>query len=83
MPETPPIAASKARAVASLLVSGIDLIVRSRLLTVSVDALLVGVASLLSGARARISVVVVCDGAGAAAYNHPMNALAMRKTLGL
>ena len=81
MLETPPVAASKARAVAPLLVSGIDLIARSRLLTVSVDALLVRVASLLSGAR--ISVVVVCDGAGAAAYNHPMNALAMRKTLGL
>ena len=55
MPETPPIVASKARAVAPLLVSGIDLIAQSRLLIVSVDALLVGVASLLSGAR--ISVV--------------------------
>ena len=81
MPETPPVAASKAGAVAPLLVSGIDLIARLRLLTMPVDALLVGVASLLSGAR--ISVVVVCDGAGAAAYNHPMNARAMRKTLDL
>jgi hypothetical protein len=81
MPETPPVATAQARAVAPLWVSGIDVVARSRLLTVSVDALLVGVASLLSGAQ--ISVVVVRGCTSAAAYNHPMNALAMRKTLGL
>ena len=64
IPETPPVAAAETRAVAPLLVSGIEVVARSRLLTVSVDALLVEVASLLSGAQ--ISVVVVCDGAGTA-----------------
>ena len=64
IPETPPVAAAEARAVAPLLVSGVDRVARSRLLTVAVDALLVEVAALLSGAQ--ISVVVVCDAAGAA-----------------
>ena len=64
IPETPPVAFAEARAVAPLLVSGIEAIARSRLLTVSVDALLVEVASRLSGAQ--ISVVVVCDGSGTA-----------------
>jgi arabinose-5-phosphate isomerase len=64
MIETPPVAAAEARAVAPLLVSGVEAIARSRLLTVSVDALLVAVASLLSSAQ--ISVVVVCDGFGTA-----------------
>lgn len=64
IPETPPVAAAEARAVAPLLVSGIEAIARSRLLTVAADALLVDVAALLSGTQ--ISVVVVCDTAGAA-----------------
>lgn len=63
-PETPPVAAAEARAAAPLLVSGIEAIARSRLRTVSLDALLVEVAAMLSGAQ--ISVVVVCDGVGAA-----------------
>ncbi|MFN0182987.1 MAG: cyclic nucleotide-binding/CBS domain-containing protein [Aquabacterium sp.] len=49
---------------APLLVSGIEAIARSRLLTVAADALLVEVAALLSSAQ--ISVVVVCDAADAA-----------------
>ena len=64
IPETPPVAAAEARAVAPLLVSGVEVIARSRLLTVTADALLVEVAALLSSAQ--ISVVVVCDAAGAA-----------------
>ena len=63
-PESPPVAAAEARAVAPDLVSGIEAVARSRLLTVGAQALLVDVASLLSSAQ--ISVVVVCDGAGAA-----------------
>ena len=63
-PESPPVAAAEARAVAPLRVSGIDGMARSRLLTVAADALLVDVAALLSSAQ--ISVVVVCDAAGAA-----------------
>ncbi len=62
-PESPPVAAAEARAVAPLLVSGIAAVARSRLLTVSPDSLLVEVAALLSSAQ--ISVVVVCDAAGA------------------
>lgn len=62
--ETPPVAAAEARTVAPLLVSGVEAIARSRLLTVAADALLVDVAALLSSAQ--ISVVVVCDAAGAA-----------------
>jgi CBS domain-containing protein len=64
IPETPPVAAAESRAVAPLLVSGAEAIARSRLLTVAADALLVEVAALLSSAQ--ISVVVVCDAAGAA-----------------
>jgi len=45
-------------------VSGMEAIARSRLRAVSLDALLVEVAAMLSGAQ--ISVVVVCDGVGAA-----------------
>ena len=62
--ETPPVAAAEARAVAPLLVSGIETIARSRLVTVSADTLLVEVAAHLSSAQ--ISVAVVCDAAGAA-----------------
>lgn len=62
--ESPLVAAAEARALAPALVSGIDAVVRSRLLKVNADALLVEVASLLSSAQ--ISVVVVCDSAGAA-----------------
>jgi len=64
IPETPPVAAAEARAVAPLRVSGVEAVTRSRLLTVAADALLVEVAALLSGAQ--ISVVVVCDAAGVA-----------------
>ncbi len=64
VPESPPVAAAEARAVAPLLVSGVEAIARSRLLTVAPGALLVEVAALLSGAQ--ISVVVVCNAAGAA-----------------
>jgi CBS domain-containing protein len=63
VPESPPVAAAEARAVAPLLVASIEAIARSRLLTVASDALLVEVAALLSGAQ--ISVVIVCDAAGA------------------
>lgn len=61
-PESPPVAAAEARAVAPLLVGGIEAIARSRLLTVSTNSLLVDVAALLSSAQ--ISVVVVCDAVG-------------------
>ena len=61
--EHPSVAAVEARAVAPALVRGIEAVTRSRLLTVGVDALLVEVAALLSAAQ--ISVVVVCDAAGA------------------
>jgi CBS domain-containing protein len=61
--EPAPVAAAEARAVAPALVSGIEAVTRSRLLTVGADALLVEVAALLSSAQ--ISVVVVCDDAGA------------------
>jgi len=61
-PESPPVAAAEARAVAPLRVSGIGPMARSRLLTASADTLLVEVAGLLSGSQ--ISVVVVCDAAG-------------------
>ena len=62
-PESPPVAAAEARAVAPLLVGGIEAVARSRRLTVSADSLLVEVAALLSSAQ--ISVVVVCDAEGA------------------
>lgn len=61
-PESPPVAAAEARAVAPLLVCGIEAVAHSRLLTVSANSLLVEVATLLSSAQ--ISVVVVCDAAG-------------------
>ena len=52
--ESPPVAAAEARAVAPLLVSGAEAIARSRLLTVSADALLVEVAALrISAHRGR------------------------------
>ncbi len=63
-PETLPVAAAEARAVAPLLVSGIEAVARSRLFTVSQDATLVEVAARLSSAQ--ISVVIVSDVAGAA-----------------
>ena len=62
-PESPPVAAAEARAVAPLRVSGIEAMARSRLLTVTSNSLLVEVAALLSSAQ--ISVVVVCDAEGA------------------
>ena len=62
-PESPPVAAAEARAVPPLRVSHIEAVARSRLLTVSTDSLLVEVAALLSSAQ--ISVVAVCDAAGA------------------
>jgi CBS domain-containing protein len=49
----------------SKLVSSIDALARSRLVTASVDALLVSVAQLLSDSQ--ISLVVVCDSSGAMA----------------
>lgn len=57
-------AAAEAGAVAALLLSGIEAVARSQLLTVPADTRLVEVAARLSGAQ--ISVVVVCDEAGAA-----------------
>lgn len=62
--ESPPVVTAEARAVAPLLVSGIESVARSRLQKVSADALLVDVAALLSSAQ--ISVVVVCDSEGEA-----------------
>ncbi len=47
----------------SILVKHIDALARSRLVTVSADALLVDVANLLSDTH--ISLVVVCDSHGA------------------
>jgi CBS domain-containing protein len=49
--------------VAPLLVGSLEAVARSRLLTVAANSLLVEVAALLSSAQ--ISVVVVCDAAGA------------------
>ena len=63
-PESLPVAAAEARALAPLLISDMEVIARSRLFTVSADALLVDVAARLSSAQ--ISVVVVCDAAGVA-----------------
>lgn len=63
-PESPPVAAAEARAVTPLLVSGIEAVAHSRLLTVTADTRLVEVAARLSSAQ--ISVVVVCDASGAA-----------------
>jgi len=53
----------EARAVAPLLVGGMQAVALTRLLTVPASSLLVDVAALLSSAQ--ISVVVVCDVAGA------------------
>jgi CBS domain-containing protein len=64
IPEIPPVAAAEARSAAPSLVAGVQGVARSRLLTVAADASLVEVAALLSSAQ--ISVVVVCDVAGAA-----------------
>ena len=64
VPEALPVAAAEARAEAPLLVASLEAIARSRLQTVAADALLPEVAALLSSAQ--ISVVVVCDGGGAA-----------------
>ena len=61
--ETPHVAAAESRAVAPVLVSGIEAVTRSRLLAVGVDALLPEVAHLLSSSQ--ISMVVVCDASGA------------------
>ncbi len=61
-PESPPVAAAEARAVAPALVRDIEAVARSRLQSVSAQALLVDVAALLSSAQ--ISVVVVCDADG-------------------
>ena len=57
--ESPPVAAAEAGAAAPLLVSGIEAVARSRLLTFPADTRLVEVAARLSGAQ--ISVVVACD----------------------
>ena len=62
-PESAPVAAAEARAVAPLLVGDIEAVARSRLRTVTANTLLVEVAALLSSAQ--ISVVAVCDAAGA------------------
>ena len=62
-PAAPPVATAEAQSVVPLLVSGIKAVARSRLLTVPASSLLVEVAALLSSAQ--ISVVVVCDAAGA------------------
>jgi arabinose-5-phosphate isomerase len=63
-PESPPVADVEARAAAPLLVSSVEAVARSRLLTVAAQTRLVEVAARLSSAQ--ISVVVVCDAAGAA-----------------
>jgi len=64
-PESPPVADAEARAAAPSRVADVEAVARSRLLTVAADAVLADVAALLSSAQ--ISVVVVCDAAGAAA----------------
>jgi len=61
-PESPPVAAAEARAVAPLMVGSIEAVARSRLQTVSANSPLVEVAARLS--NAQISAVVVCDAAG-------------------
>ena len=64
VPETLPVAAAEARALAPLLLSDLETVARSRLFTVPTNALLVDVAARLSSAQ--INVVVVCDAAGEA-----------------
>lgn len=61
--ESAPVAQAEARALAPLQVRAIEAVARSRLLVVGTDSLLVEVAALLSSAQ--VSVVVVCDAAGA------------------
>lgn len=61
-PESPHVKAAEARATSPALVSSIQAIARSRLLTVNTQAPMVEVAALLSSAQ--ISVVVVCDALG-------------------
>lgn len=80
-PESPPVAAAEAHAVAPLRVDGIDAVARSRLVTVTADSLLVEVAALLS--NAQISVVVVCDAAGAPLGTITETVLVRRLGLGL
>lgn len=58
-------AAAEAENVTPVLVSSIEEVTRSRLVTVGADALLTEVAALLSSTQ--ISLVVVCDGLGVAA----------------
>ena len=64
-PEGSPASAAESRVEAPALVASVEGVARSRLQTVTASALLVEVAALLSSAQ--ISVVVVCDAAGAAA----------------
>ncbi len=61
--EPPHVAVAEISAVSPALVSAIDAVTRSRLLTVSADALVVEVAHLLSSAQ--ISMVVVVHQSGA------------------
>jgi CBS domain-containing protein len=63
IPESPQAAVVEARALPPAPVSSIEVVARSRLLTVGTDAMLARVATLLSGAQ--ISLVVVCDASGA------------------
>ena len=79
-PESPPVAAAEARAVAPARVSSLDAVTRSRLLRVGGDALLVEVAAPLS--NAQISVVVVCDAAGRAVGTITETVLVRRLGLG-
>ena len=65
IPESLPVAAAEERAEAPALVASVEGVAQSRLLTVVASELVVEVAALLSSAQ--ISVVVVCDAAGAAA----------------
>ena len=65
IPESLLVAAAEERAEAPALVASVEGVVRTRLLTVVASAFVVEVAALLSSAQ--ISVVVVCDVAGAAA----------------
>ena len=63
-PESPPVAAAQARAVATSRVADVESVARTRLRTVASNAELAEVAALLSGAQ--ISLVVVRDAASAA-----------------
>ena len=62
--ESPPVAAAEAHSLAPSRMADVEAVARSRLLTVAGDAVLAEVAALLLAAQ--ISVVVVCDAAGAA-----------------